>query len=189
MTAASSPPDSADLMRQRTAATSTLLRAIGAVSIVGVLLTAVGCAQQSRAGVQSGTVTITPPDDAGTVTVRVEIVSTTRTQEKGLSGRTEVPTGTGMWFPLGHGRAEGVWMAGMKISIDIAWVKDSKIVQIRTLAPCTARDQSRCPKWYSPGIPDALLETAAGGLAGTPLGSAVTITRIQPTPSSRPAAR
>lgn len=106
------------------------------------------------------------------MTLRVQIATSSHDQEKGLSGRSRVPRGTGMWFPLGHGHREGVWMAGMKVGLDIAWVKNDRIAEIRTLPPCRAHNQQDCPKWYSPA-PDALLETTAGGLSTVAVGSGV----------------
>lgn len=105
----------------------------------------------------------------------VEVANTEQTQLEGLSGRTTLSGGTGMLFPFSDRRERHVWMAGMKIPIDVAWIVDNQVLAVDTLDPCALSDQGECPRWTSPGPVDALLEVPAGALEGVERGTSVTI--------------
>ena len=64
---------------------------------------------------------------------------------------------------------------------DAAWIVDDQVLVIETLDPCTMTDQSKCPRWTSPGDVDALLEVPAGALEGVQVGE--TVTTREDTPS------
>ncbi len=122
---------------------------------------------------------------AATVTVgedlefQVDVADTPQQQSEGLSGRQDLPAGTGLLIPFESGKEREVWMAGMEIPIDIAWIADGRVVQISTLDPCTENRQSLCPRWKSPGAVDALLEVPAGALKGITPGTPVSIREEQ----------
>lgn len=61
-----------------------------------------------------------------TVTIRnavvyAEVADTESLREKGLSGRTSLPDGTGMWFAYGEDGIYSFWMPDMHFPIDIMW--------------------------------------------------------------------
>lgn len=80
-----------------------------------------------------------------------------------------------MLFVFDPPRAEQVWMAGMTIPLDAAWIVDGKVAAIRTLQPCRAADQARCPRWNSPTAVEFLLEVPAGGLDDVAVGARVAV--------------
>lgn len=106
---------------------------------------------------------------------QVEVAETADQQRDGLSDRDELATGTGMLFRFGSRSEQQVWMAGMSMPLDIAWIADNKVVAIDTLTPCTETDQNACPRWTSPGPVDALLEVPAHSLTDVIPGMAVAV--------------
>lgn len=111
---------------------------------------------------------------------QVEVAETADQQRDGLSNRDELAPGTGMLFRFGSRSEQQVWMAGMSVPLDIAWIADNKVVAIDTLTPCTETDQSTCPRWTSPSPVDALLEVPAHSLAEVIPGMAVTVKQELP---------
>lgn len=103
----------------------------------------------------------------------VELADTASEQKEGLGGREEIPAGTGMLFQFGERAEHQMWMAGMQVPIDIAWIDDDRVIGTATLDPCTEVDQTTCPRWTAPGSATALLEVPAGALADVADGDAV----------------
>lgn len=108
-------------------------------------------------------------------TFQVELAVTPQQQQQGLAGRDSVSEGAGMLFVFDSPRTEQVWMAGMKVAIDIAWVVEGQVVGTDTLQPCRMADQAQCPRWTSPKPVTSLLEVPAGALAGVPRGAQIAI--------------
>lgn len=106
---------------------------------------------------------------------QVELAITPDQQRDGLSGRHALSEGTGMLFQFDRPAPREVWMAGMKIPIDIAWISGDQVIAIDTLEPCTTNDQSQCPRWTSPEDADTLLEVPAGSLQTITPGTSLTI--------------
>lgn len=106
---------------------------------------------------------------------QVEVAQTADQQRDGLSDRDELAAGTGMLFQFGTRSEQQVWMAGMTVPLDIAWIADNKIVAIDTLTPCAEADQNACPRWTSPSPVDGLLEVPARSLANVIPGMTVAI--------------
>ena len=107
-------------------------RAIATVALLGLLA---GCAPSTSAA-STATVTV------GTRQFQVEVADTADEQRAGLSGRAEVPEGTGMLFTFAGRQERQVWMAGMQTRIDAAWIVDDQVLAVETLDPCTMTDQS-----------------------------------------------
>ena len=105
----------------------------------------------------------------------VELATTPDQQRDGLSGRHDLPEGTGMLFQFEEPTEHEIWMAGMKIPIDFAWIAGDQVLAVDTLDPCTTTDQAQCPRWTSPGPVDALLEVPSGSLQTVVPGTPVTI--------------
>lgn len=113
--------------------------------------------------------------EVGAARFDVEVAATADQQREGLSGRDRLDEGTGMLFTFAHAGQQQVWMAGMAIALDVAWISDGQVLDVLTLDPCTEPDQDQCPRWTSPGDVDALLEVPAGSLAGVAAGDTVTV--------------
>lgn len=112
------------------------------------------------------------------VEFRVEVATTAEQQRDGLTGRDKLPDGSGMLFQFGGRGEQQVWMAGMTIPLDIAWIADGKVLAVDTLTPCTAADQDQCPRWTSPSPVDALLEVSDGALATVVPGMPIAIEEL-----------
>lgn len=138
------------------------------VSVV-ILITAGGC---GRPGARVARATVT----VGSLVYLVEVARTAEEQQEGLSGREILTEGTGMLFQFGSNGEQEVWMAGMTMPLDIAWISGDEVMAVDTLDACDEPDQNRCPRWTSPGAVDALLEVPARSLAGVGAGTRVTIT-------------
>lgn len=67
----------------------------------------------------------------GDTTVQVEIADTLITRTQGLSGRTGLLPGTGMFFVFDTDDVYGIWMKDMNFGLDILWFDENlKIVHI-----------------------------------------------------------
>ncbi|MDO5645921.1 MAG: DUF192 domain-containing protein [Dermabacter sp.] len=139
-------------------------RAVLTLALASLL---VGCAHR-----EAPTVTVA----VGDIEFRVEVAQGEQAQRDGLSGRESLPEGTGMLFAFEGKQEQQVWMAGMEIPIDVAWIADDRVLAVDSYTPCTLTDQSQCPRWTSPAPIDAFLEVPAGSLEGIEPGTLVTIT-------------
>jgi uncharacterized protein len=129
------------------------LTAITTASIV------TSCAPSSR------TITI----DGTTITA--ELATTPEAQQTGLSGRADLPEGSGMLFELPSPQSTAVWMQDMRFPIDVVWISDQQVAGIDTLTPCKQGEE--CPRISSPGTVDAILEAPRGTFQGIPPGTPV----------------
>lgn len=121
------------------------------------------CAGGSSSTVQLGT---------GEV-FQVDIADDAAERELGLSGRPELPAGTGMLFVYEEAEPRHFWMVDMRFPIDLAWIRDGSVLEVRTLPPCPSRED--CPSHPSPGPVDRVLEVPAGALGGVDPGTAVLV--------------
>ncbi len=108
----------------------------------------------------------------GGVSLRIELATTTVAKEKGLGGRTSVPSDYGMLFVFLKDDYYGFWMKDMRVPLDLFWLDDKG--QVVSIAEDVAT--SSYPRAFYPTSPARyVLETAAGfarthGVAtGTPL--------------------
>lgn len=145
-------------------------RAIAAVALTALLAGCSSTPQPSTASVEVGT----------GLEFQVQLATTAEQQRDGLSGRNELSEGTGMLFQFDGAAERQVWMAGMLIPLDVAWIVDGQVLAIDTLQPCTTEPQDDCPQWTSPGAADTLLEVPAGALDGIEPGAPVTIREDTP---------
>ena len=66
-----------------------------------------------------------PEDKAATYSAfRFEIADSDAERTQGLSGRKDVPPGSGLLFVFDRSERHGFWMKDMLISIDIIWLAD-----------------------------------------------------------------
>ena len=131
--------------------------------VVGLALLALtSCAPAQTRAVQVGEKVYT-----------VEVATTEDDQRQGLAGRPEVEPGTGMLFLLPSRSTQQVWGAGMLVAVDVVWIAGGRVAAVDVLEPCTAKDQSTCPRLTAPSPVDAVLEVPAG--SGIVAGETVTV--------------
>src|SRR3989344_1119926 len=95
----------------------------------------------------------------GTTTIQLEIADTSASRTMGLSGKTHLPSGSGMLFVFDHPDYYTFWMKDMKFPIDIIWIDENRqIVHIeKEVAPETY------PKSFRPSRKSLyVLEVEAG---------------------------
>jgi len=85
----------------------------------------------------------------GKAVVRAEVADNVAKQIKGLMFRKGLEENEGMLFEFGKEGYHNIWMINMSFSIDIIWINDGKVVDIKKDAqPC----RIVCPS-YSPKSP------------------------------------
>jgi uncharacterized membrane protein (UPF0127 family) len=95
----------------------------------------------------------------GQTALQFEIVRTAASQEKGLSGRTSIPSNYGMLFVFPEKGTYSFWMKDMLVPIDILWLDEDGTVleSIENVSPDTY------PHTFTPPSPVRLvLEMKAG---------------------------
>lgn len=91
-----------------------------------------------------------------------EIVKTPWEQEQGLSGRKSLSENKAMLFVFPKEDYYHFWMKGMKFSIDILWINQGKIVDIKEKAPVPA---TQYLEQYRPDAPAKYVLEIGAGLA------------------------
>ena len=97
----------------------------------------------------------------GNILLVVEIAKTSADQQKGLSGRTSLPSDHGMLFVFDHEDYYGFWMIDMKFPLDIIWFNSTRqaVFIEQNLPPCTPQN---CPV-FTPNVKAMyVLEVNAG---------------------------
>lgn len=93
--------------------------------------------------------------------IPVEIASTTKAIEKGLSGREALPEDRGMLFLFSKPDLYRFWMPDMNFPLDMIWINNGKIVHIHKNV--THEFNPADPVFYSPSSPaQFVLEVNAG---------------------------
>ena len=83
----------------------------------------------------------------GNATVNAEVADTLPKQIKGLMFRSSLPQNEGMLFDFGEEGYHEIWMMNMSFPIDIVWINNGKVVDIRGDAqPCKIFCPSYGPK-------------------------------------------
>lgn len=83
--------------------------------------------------------------ERGAVTVRVEVVSTPETRQRGLMGRTALDDDTGMLFVWPEDASSSFHMKDTLIPLSIAFIAaDGTVLRILDMEPCTA---DPCPTY------------------------------------------
>ncbi|TSC78472.1 MAG: peptidase S9 prolyl oligopeptidase active site domain-containing protein [Parcubacteria group bacterium Gr01-1014_33] len=94
----------------------------------------------------------------------VEIARTAESRSRGLSGRESIADDQGMLFLFENEDLHGFWMRDMKFPIDIVWIRQGRVADIKENVPVPTADASaqELPV-YRPSDPaDMVLEVAAG---------------------------
>lgn len=111
-----------------------------------------GCALETKT---YGTVVL--PDQQ---VITVEIADQFNEKRQGLAGRDRLAEGQGMLFVFQPGDYPGIWMKGMKFSLDIVFINNQEVIDIVDLAPVPLDDHYST---YRPRNPaNYVLELPAG---------------------------
>jgi uncharacterized membrane protein (UPF0127 family) len=104
----------------------------------------------------------------------VELADTSALRERGLGFRDTLPSGRGMLFlfPDVNPDRYAFWMKGMRFPLDIAWIRDGRVVYIERDIPFDSRDIFRPPIEA-----DSVLETNASELSDITPGESVLFSR------------
>ncbi len=95
--------------------------------------------------------------------IQVAVADTPQEQSLGLSGREGLKENQGMWFVFDKASQYSFWMKGMNFSIDIIWIKDSKVVDISPQAEAQPGTAPLDLPLYQPRDPvDRVLELRSG---------------------------
>lgn len=84
----------------------------------------------------------------------VEVAATEAQQTRGLAGRSELDTDSGMLFVFEEVRPDtaGFWMWGTRIPLDIAFLdRDGVVLEILSMEPCPGPEPDGCPV-YTPSV-------------------------------------
>lgn len=92
----------------------------------------------------------------------VTVVISPEARRRGLSGKPELRTGTGLLFIFDTLSYQSMWMPDMKFPLDIVWLDENlNIVNITYNAtPCESADD--CPSYYSVNLVKYAIEMVAG---------------------------
>ena len=96
-------------------------------------------------------------------TFLVDIAERSAEQRQGLSGRASLGANEGMIFIFKDSRYQSFWMKGMKIPIDIIWIKGETIVGFHeNVQPEPKTNMLRLRTYSSPEAVEKVLEVPAG---------------------------
>ena len=105
------------------------------------------------------TVTVEISGDSRTVAYEAEVASTPSERQRGLMERESLPANRGMLFLFPQDNATGFWMKNTLIPLDIAFIDDGRIVELRSMTPCTT---PTCPLTTPSRFYDTALEVNEG---------------------------
>lgn len=93
-------------------------------------------------------------------TFTVEVAKSSAEKEKGLSGRSSLPSNHGMYFPFDSADYYSFWMKDMQFPIDIIYISHGKVVTIFANVKPAVNPSTTVVKPKQPA--DAVLELHAG---------------------------
>ena len=95
--------------------------------------------------------------------INVEVAKTNEERSKGLSNRNKLDENSGMIFIFSPNSKPIFWMKDTKISLDIIWINDNKIVGIeKNVQPQLNTDDSKLRRYPAPSEIDYVLEVNGG---------------------------
>lgn len=103
--------------------------------------------------------TINPTVTINNQVFNVEIARTSAERAKGLMGRDHLDENTGMLFVFNDNNIHPFWMKNTLIPLDIIWIDDNKIAEIKTLQPQNGAD---IPQYAPKNKANYVLELNAG---------------------------
>jgi uncharacterized membrane protein (UPF0127 family) len=91
----------------------------------------------------------------GGVGLLVEVAATEEARERGLSGRAEVPSGTGMLFVFPDEAVRSFWMKDTLVPLSVAFLdREGRITQMEDMTPLSEEaHRSREPARYVLEVP------------------------------------
>lgn len=95
-------------------------------------------------------------------TFNLEIVTSQKDQETGLSKYSNISNDFGMLFPFEKEGNYSFWMKDMKFPIDIIFIRKNKIIKIFNNVPYPKSDNGELPIYSPGGLSDMVLEINAG---------------------------
>ena len=143
--------------------------------LLAALLLAAGC---GRAAIPE-IIEVTFSQDSSTLKVEAELAATPDARSRGLMGRASLAEGAGMLFVFPTQVLTGFWMKGTLIPLDIAFIREGRVVEVRTMTPCRT---SSCPLTTPSMGYEQAVEVNAGifARAGIGVGSSVSYDRRVP---------
>ncbi|WP_264327130.1 DUF192 domain-containing protein [Romeriopsis navalis] len=111
---------------------------------------------------------------------KIAVANTPRQQQIGLMLRSNLPDDEGMLFPFSPARRVGFWMKNTLIPLDMLYIRDGIIREIKHNVPPCKTDP--CPTYPSEELIDQVIEIR-GGLAkavGIKVGDRVQLETINP---------
>ena len=95
---------------------------------------------------------------------RLEVADTIAAQRRGLAGRREIPENGGMVFVFPSAEERTFWMKGMRVPIDIIWLRDNRIIGMERYVsvPAEGVPDDALPRYRSSGPSDRVIELRAG---------------------------
>jgi hypothetical protein len=92
-----------------------------------------------------------------------DVAATPFKQAKGLSGREKLGDSEAMLFVFRKPSLRVFWMRGMKIPIDIVWIRENVVIGIvGNVLPEPGISYLKLKRYSSPSAADMVLEVAAG---------------------------
>lgn len=100
------------------------------------------------------------------VTFRLEVADRSELWSRGLAGRAAVPENGGMIFVFPAAAPHAFWMKGMRVPIDIVWLRGQRLVSVTAnVLPEPGKPDSLLTRYPSPGPVDTVIELRAGRAA------------------------
>lgn len=96
----------------------------------------------------------------------VDIAETLRAKIRGVMFRDEIPEGYALVFPFDGVKRRSVHMLFVRIPIDVIWVADEVVTDVRTLSPWTG---------FGWGRGDMIIEMRAGSADGVREGDSLSV--------------
>lgn len=104
----------------------------------------------------------TPELVIGGSSIAVEVADTPEERRQGLSGRSELPWGSGLFFVFEEAGSHGIWMPDMQFAIDVLWL-DERMQVVHIVEEMMPESY---PKVFESPVPaQYVLEVPAGFVA------------------------
>jgi len=128
-----------------------------------------------------GVVTVDLAQGASKLAIRARVAATPDDRTRGLMGRSSLAPDEGMLFVYATPVRIGFWMKDTLIPLDIAFISDGLISEIRSMTPCRANP---CPITTPASAYDWALEVGRGTFerAGISPGAVVDTKDTLPSP-------
>lgn len=97
------------------------------------------------------------------IEINIEVAKTNTEKSKGLSNREKLDENSGMIFIFEKNSKPAFWMKDTKISLDIIWINDNKIVGVeKNVQPEPNKKDSELKRYSAPSSVDYVLEVNGG---------------------------